>query len=315
MTANFLFVSDDKYVKNLGICTCSVIENMCDVVEKLRLFVMDCGINGENKARLQKQALKYDNVELVFYNINEKLHEVAPKVKTKWHPAIYGRLFLVDVLDQYDDIDRIIYLDCDLLMARPVPELLTMDLRGKCLAGVADTAAKARKEALHIPQEYTYINSGVLVIDAAKWVALDASRRIVEFINSFPEAFLYPDQDAINSILYDEILTLPPQYNVMWMMCDRDIPKMKIYIEDFPYSEEELSYALHQGRIYHFAGHDMWTFYGITPIHAKVFEKYRKLCDWRKEKRHFESPYKMLLWLLVSAKSILMGEWPFSHAE
>ena len=106
MTANFLFVSDDKYVKNLGICTCSVIENMCDVVEKLRLFVMDCGINGENKARLQKQALKYDNVELVFYNINEKLHEVAPRVKTKWHPAIYGRLFLVDVLDQYDDIDR-----------------------------------------------------------------------------------------------------------------------------------------------------------------------------------------------------------------
>lgn len=313
MTANFMFVSDDKYVKNLGICTCSVMESMCSAVEKLRLFVMDCGITEENKTRLQKQASKYDNAELIFYDIDEKLNEVVPKVKTKWHRAIYGRLFLVDILDQYDGIDRMIYLDCDLLMAKPVTELLTMDLQGKCLAGVADAAAKERKEALHIPQEYTYINSGVLVIDTAKWAALDASSRIVEYINSFPEAFLYPDQDAINYILHDEVLILPPQYNMMWMICDRDCPRMVEHLEDFPYSEEELFYALHHGSIYHYAGHNMWTFYGITPIPGKVFQKYRKLCDWRKEKRHFESPYKMLLWLMVRAKSILIGEWPWNE--
>ena len=41
MTADFMFVSDDNYVKNLGICTYSVMHNMCPEMEHVRLFVMD----------------------------------------------------------------------------------------------------------------------------------------------------------------------------------------------------------------------------------------------------------------------------------
>ena len=54
MIADFLFVSNDKYVKYLGICTYSVMHNMCPVVDKLRLFIMDCGISEENITRLKK---------------------------------------------------------------------------------------------------------------------------------------------------------------------------------------------------------------------------------------------------------------------
>ena len=53
MTADFLLVSDDKYVKNLGICTYSVLHNMCPVAEKVRIFVMDCGITEANRQRLR----------------------------------------------------------------------------------------------------------------------------------------------------------------------------------------------------------------------------------------------------------------------
>ena len=66
MTADFLLVSDDKYVKNLGICTYSVMHNMCPEVDKVRLFVMDCGITEENKQRLHAQAAKFGNAEMIF---------------------------------------------------------------------------------------------------------------------------------------------------------------------------------------------------------------------------------------------------------
>ena len=309
MTADFLFVSDDKYVKNLGICTYSVMHNMCPAVDKVRLFVMDCGITEQNKQKLRHQAARFDNAEMIFYDIDEKLNAVVPKVKTRWHRAIYGRLFLNELPALYSDMDRLIYLDCDLLMDRPVTDLFTVDLSGKCLAAVTDADNSPRKQALGMDPDCNYINSGVLVIDTARWIQLDASRRIIEYINSFPEALLYPDQDAINYVLGHEIVILPLEFNMMWMICKRDIPKMLRRIPDFYYSAEELEYALYNPSIVHFAGHNMWSFDGITPVAAGVFKKYRKLCDWNDCKRQFGSAGEFGRWLLMSVKRTLYGDY------
>ena len=309
MTADFLFVSDDNYVKNLGICTYSVMHNMCPEVDKVRLFVMDCGITEENRAKLHAQAGRFDKAEMIFYDIDEKLNAVMPKVKTRWRRAIYGRLFLNELPALYPDMERLIYLDCDLLMDRPVTELFAMDLQGKCLAAVTDADNAPRKEALGIPAECEYINSGVLVIDTARWIELDASRKIIEYINSFPEALLYPDQDAINYVLGHEIVILPPEFNMMWMICERDIPKMLRRIPHFYYSAEQIKYALYHPRVVHFAGHDMWSFDGITPIAVGVFKKYRQLCDWRDCKRRFRSASEFFMWCAVSVMRIVYGDY------
>lgn len=315
MTADFLLVSDNNYVKNLGICSYSVMYNMCPTVEKVRLFVMDCGITEENKQKLKAQAAKFGNAEMIFYDINEKLNAVVPKVKTRWHRAIYGRLFLNELPALYEGMDRLIYLDCDLLMDRPVTELITMDLQGKCLAAVTDADNSPRKKALGIPEDCDYINSGVLVIDTARWIELDASRRIIEYINSFPKALLYPDQDAINYVLGHEIVILPPEYNMMWMLCERDIPKMLSRIPDFYYTADQLKYALFNPCIVHFAGHDMWSFDGITPIAAGVFKKYRRLCDWNDEKRKFKSPAIFFAWCFKSVKRAMCGDYKKANAN
>lgn len=315
MTANFIFVSNDKYVKNLGICSYSVMHNMCPEMEHVRLFVMDCGINQENKNRLLKQAARFENAEMIFFDIQNKLDSVMPKVPTTWNRAIYGRLFLTELLSVYDDIDRLIYLDCDLLMDRPVTELFTVSLDGKCIAGVTDGDDTPRKNALGIDPEYTYVNSGVLVIDTARWTKLNASDRIIAYINSFTHELLYPDQDAINYILHDEIKVLEPVYNMMWMLCERDIPKMISVPKGYHYTAEQTSRALYHGSIYHYAGRNMWTFYGITPVHAIIFKKYRRLCDWRNERRRFGGFQNFALWLGITAKRVLIGEMALTRRK
>lgn len=307
MTADFLFVANDKYAKNLGICTYSVMHNMCPEVSAVRLFVMDCGITEENRKRLLKQTERFDNAEMRFYHIEQKLREIVPKVPNNWNRAIYGRLYLNEIVKPYN-IDRLIYLDCDLLMDRPVTELFTLPLDGKCLAGVSDGQSVVRKRALGIDPDLPYINSGVLVIDTAKWLELNASQRVIEYINCFPEKLIYPDQDAINYVLSDQIKILEPRYNMLWMISERDISLMLRLSEDYMYNEEQTRQALYHGSIYHFAGHSMWSYYGITPVHARVFKKYQKLCDWNDEKRHFGGPKHFVLWLLVLLKKALSGE-------
>lgn len=307
MIADFLFVSNDKYVKYLGICTYSVMHNMCPVVDKLRLFIMDCGISEENISRLKKQASKFRNAEIIFFNIEKKLSEIVPKVPNNWNRAIYGRLFLTEILREYD-IKRIIYLDCDLLMDRPIPELFTLPLDGKCIGGVSDGESFQRKTALGIDLAYPYINSGVLVIDTERWVSLDASEKIIDYINSFPEKLVYPDQDAINLILRDEIKLLEPRYNMLLMICERDIPKILKYSKDYIYNEEQTRSALYHGCIYHYAGHNMWSWSGITPAHEIIFRKYHRLCDWRGEKRTVGKLRDFIIWSMVLFKRLLIGE-------
>ena len=200
MTVDFLLVSNDNYVKYLGICTYSVMYNMCPVAEKVRIFVMDCGITEKNREKLLRQAAKFRNAELLFFDITGELNRIAPKIPTNWNRAIYGRLFLDAAVREYG-VKRLVYLDCDLLMNRPVTELFTLPLDGKCLAGVADGEGLRRMKALGIDLRHTYINSGVLVIDTQRWTELDASARIVEFINGFQDRLVYPDQDAINYVM------------------------------------------------------------------------------------------------------------------
>lgn len=285
------------------------MHNMCGEVDRLRLFVMDCGITQENKKRLTAQASRFGNVEIIFHNIECQLEEITAKVENNWNKAIYGRLFFTEILNLYDDIDRLVYLDCDIIVDKPVTELFEMDLRGKCLAGVVDGYGAVRKKALGIAANCNYINSGVLVIDTAKWVELEVSARIIEYINGSPEMLIFPDQDAINYILCGDIMRIHPKYNMMWMLCDRDIPKLIKNIEEFKYTYDEIYDALHNGCIYHYAAHDMWSFGGITPIQSSIFVKYRNLCDWRECSRSFKNPAQLVTWLTVSAKKMLCGDW------
>ncbi len=307
MNADFLLVSNDNYVKNLGICSYSILHNMCHEVDKVRLFVMDCGITEQNRKRLREQTSRFDNAEIFFCDISLRLDEIVRGSHFSWHPSIFGRLLAGEVLPICPDVTRLVYMDCDALMDRPVTELFTVDMQGRCLAAVADADEDCRKQALGMPENSVYINSGVLVMDIKAWVERNAEQRIIDYVRSRKE-LAYPDQDAISYVMSDDMMILPLEYNMMWMICDSDIPKLIRNIRHLPYSEEEIRTALHGMKICHYSGHDMWTFYGITPIQARIFEKYHRLCDWRNEKRSFETPVKFILWVMKSFKRFLLGD-------
>ena len=309
MTADFLFVANDRYAANLGICTCSVMHNMCPVTDKVRIFVMDCGITEENKARLLRQAARYENAEIIFHNIERDLLEVVPKVPNKWNPAIYGRLFLTDLLSLYDGLERLIYLDCDILMDRRVTELFSLPMEGKCIAGVADGECMQRKRALRMDPSVPYINSGVMVIDTKRWVELDATNKVINLINTYPEMLLYPDQDAINYVLHDEIMLIEPKYNMVWMLYDRDIKKMLRFSEDYCYNEEQTRQALYHGSIYHYAGRNMWSVsHRITPVHSVILNRYIRLSDWHDKKRRFGGIGNFMIWFIFKSNKVLIGQ-------
>ena len=115
------------------------------------------------------------------------------------------RLFAPFILK---DIDKVIYLDCDLVVLDDIEKLWQYE--PKYIAGVPDPMYKkqARKNNL----EHLYINTGVLVMNLKNLRKIDWLERIKATQNGYNLSLL--DQDIINIALNKDIEHLPLKWNV-----------------------------------------------------------------------------------------------------
>jgi len=131
----------------------------------------------------------------------------------------YGASTLRLRLDRHlaEQYDRILYLDCDILVLKSLTPLFSMDLQGKTAAAVADLMKpwKGNYERLReMGVSFgNYFNSGVMLFDMNKANA----DRIWE--NSEKElemrAWRRGDQDVLNKVLADRWRHLPVKWNFM----------------------------------------------------------------------------------------------------
>lgn len=142
------------------------------------------------------------------------------------------RLFAPFILK---DLDKVIYLDCDILVLDDIKKLWERDV--KYIGGVIDGLYKhnAQKNDLH----HTYINSGVMVLNLKNLKKLNYLERIEQTQNGEYNIGLL-DQDIINIAFEKEIELLPEVWNV----------PAKIYSE----TTEEMMQARNHPSIVHWCG-------------------------------------------------------------
>jgi lipopolysaccharide biosynthesis glycosyltransferase len=136
-------------------------------------------------------------------------------------PAIvYARLLLDTLLPP--GIERVIYLDCDTLVRRPIEQLYEIDMAGLPIAAVHDPyhdgiklGRDMRTKASPFDSADPYFNSGVLLIDRAALAAANIPRRIEEMAAADLLKSLYFDQDILNYIFRGRWLELNWRYNLM----------------------------------------------------------------------------------------------------
>jgi lipopolysaccharide biosynthesis glycosyltransferase len=135
---------------------------------------------------------------------------------TKFLPrVIYARLFA----PEYLQCDRLLYLDADILIEDRLDELFTLDMRGRAIAAVHDAVMVAKSESpsrrktAPIDRHANYFNSGVLLIDRARWAERDVAGETTAFFAKFGAAASLPDQDFLNFACRDDWTPLSPRWN------------------------------------------------------------------------------------------------------
>ena len=181
------------------------------------------GLSDEHKDDLRKISVEF-GADQVWYDLDEapvfnELVRFLPHSR-RLTKVIYARLMIDRLLDP--GIERIIYLDCDMLVRDAIEQLYDVDMVGKPIAAVRDTYGAfivggrdlmMNRDLFDIADPY--FNSGMLLIDLPRWRAADVLGRLDLAIRDGTMARLYYDQDFLNLVFKNDWAMLPPRWNTI----------------------------------------------------------------------------------------------------
>ncbi|NGP16850.1 glycosyltransferase family 8 protein [Devosia aurantiaca] len=163
-------------------------------------------------------------VELRWYDLDqsEMFRDIAKRMpeNKRLSNIVYARLMLDRLVGP--EVERILYLDCDMLVRDRIEALFDIDMQGNAIAAVRDTIGafitggrdlKGNRD-LFDPANY-YFNAGMVLIDTAKWRDADIIGRMEEAFASGVMARIYYDQDLLNLIFHGKWLKLPWRWNTV----------------------------------------------------------------------------------------------------
>jgi lipopolysaccharide biosynthesis glycosyltransferase len=138
----------------------------------------------------------------------------------RWPKIVYARMLLPQLLPA--EVERVIYLDCDMMVRAPIEELFAMDLGGQPLGAVRDALAPfialrqdMRQNAALFDGADPYFNSGMLVMDLVQWRNIDLAAEIGALEARGILSKLYFDQDLLNLIFRNRWQQLPWRWNTI----------------------------------------------------------------------------------------------------
>ncbi|QNU27921.1 glycosyltransferase family 8 protein [Geobacillus sp. 46C-IIa] len=200
--------TNDAYALPLGVMLKSLFANKTSE-HRVTVYVLHETLSEQNKRNLEK-VLKKHNQQPIFLPVTDPTFSGLKETHyiTK---EMYYRIAIPDLLGS--EVKKALYLDSDLIVKEDICELWETDIDDYFVAAVESVDAQGRKKDLLIPDDSRYFNSGVLLINTEKWREHNISAKVFEFIRTYPEKLIHPDQDALNAVLHDKWRLLHPKWN------------------------------------------------------------------------------------------------------
>lgn len=256
---NVVLASDNNYVSLLTISIVSFLVNNQNDFDEINIFILDDGITESNKNKIN-YILKDYNCNISFIK-TKKIEELDFKVLSLERAEIpslttYARLFIPSLLP--DDVDKVLYLDCDSIIVDSFKELWQEDISDYYCAAVRDCSNTSFMEALGIPRGEKYFNAGVLFINLKKWREDNVEDKFIDFLTNNQHRYYQHDQGVLNHVFKNQIRTIHPKYNLQgyFQFMNYNISRKFSCIEIEYYSKEIMDDARKNPVFLHFCAAD-----------------------------------------------------------
>ena len=276
---NIVFASDNNYAQHTAVAMASVLVNT-KVPQKIQFYLIDDEIQQENKEKIIKTVQNLGgNIEFIKIK-NSKLEDCY--VSGELSRASYFRLDIANILDE--SIEKIIYLDCDLLVYDDIEKMWQLDMGGKPVAATCDlgimASARVRKQKnkfIGLPFDAPYFNAGVLIMDLKKWRDGNYAEAIIALAtqNKYPNH----DQDALNKFFMNNWQEIPLRWDVI-----PPVFNLFLKIVTKPDLRKKAIEAKLNPAIFHYAGgYKPWEYEIHDGFNDKYYE-YLKLTEYKDAK-------------------------------
>lgn len=187
--------------------------------ERLRIHIFFEHLEQSHLDRLHASWTPWsESGQVLFYKMSDYLGEraLAP------HYGYWFRAWVHRVLPE--QIERVLYLDTDLVVLRDISPLWNLELRGRLGAMVEDPGASlAKRELIELgeligrayEEQGIYFNTGVIFINLCRWREKDVGTILDQsFVDYRPHSFHF-DQGEVNLLLAAEFESLSPVWNAI----------------------------------------------------------------------------------------------------
>lgn len=204
--------SDDNYAQPLGVSVYSMLDNFLSEKYKIKIIILDGGIIEKNKIKLEKICNNFET-EVTFIKIPDNEFKNFP-IMAHFSKAIYYRLLIPNIITE--EVEKAIYLDCDILVLGNITELYETDIENFYVGAVKDFISDKQILKSNI-SFYKHIkkmfNSGVLLMNLKKMRKDNFIQQSIDFINRHSKELLLPDQDALNFLCINNWTEVDKKWN------------------------------------------------------------------------------------------------------
>ena len=203
-----VFSCDDNYIQHLY-CALTSLFRKKHTLDKIKIFILTDSIKQENQNLLTKLCTKYDS-DISFIKLDKDTFKNCPLTASCPHISIatYYRFVLPSVIPE--DVNKILYLDCDITIQKSLYELYNIDIEDYYFAGVQDILYNENSKRLELAK---YCNAGVMLINLRKWREENVEKRLFDWAKNNIDLIKWQDQDTINFVLQSGILYLDKIWN------------------------------------------------------------------------------------------------------
>ena len=267
-TVNISFAIINKFIHNIFIPLSSLLKNSDrDTIYQI-YFLVEENFDQKNSELLYNLEKIYFNCFIHIINIKDDFKDAFRK--QYFDEVTYFKLKLPNI---EKDINRIIYLDIDIVVLKDLTQLYTLNFENKFILGRLDkNTNELDKLNLYITN---YISCGVLLLDLYSLRKYKYEDKFMEYIKMNNNQKYLPSHDktVINYICHDKIGILKPIFH-MWPY--KDINK---YIEDnhklrMPYDISDIYKSFYEPFIIHFPGDYKFKIELINELFYKILYEY-----------------------------------------
>ena len=208
--------TDNQFIMPTGVMLTSLFENNSD--EEINVHILHDGLTNDSIAKIKTIVCHYGKT-ISFYCVDKSVFHDFPigndyQAKHITSLATYYRLFITDFLP--NSINKLIYLDGDMIIRGSLKSLWEMDISNYFLAGVPDVFCDSvsHYNRLLYPRELGYFNAGMLVINVKVWRELRLRDQFISFINNHQAKLAAHDQDVLNYVCRSNKLFVGCEYNM-----------------------------------------------------------------------------------------------------